>query len=77
MSNIIGGASGGSKVRNEKKDCESQMELTVSEKDGGSCSCKRQNVKVTEGENIGKKVTELLKAHKGGKAVIRLEIKFQ
>ena len=74
------------KLSNDRQDDKKietspQLEVTVKNvNDEGTyqyeCSCKKKVVKMSESDKIGEMITGLLKAHKEGKAIVRVEIEF-
>ena len=77
LSEIIGGRQAKSVVK-QSKLVESDLEVKVSEvgEKKLECQCVKQTLKVEESKSLGLMINELLKACKGGKATVRLEINF-
>ena len=63
----------------ENKECESEVVEKVGETSGDrhvSCLCSKKQIKVSETEEIGKMINQIVAAHRGGRAKFKLEIEF-
>ena len=82
LSSIIAGQSKGQNkeqdsVENDEKFCNIEVSVSnLSTGDQQGCSCSRQNVKISDTEDLGKFVMDLLKAKKANKTTIKLQIEF-
>ena len=81
MSIILCGGQGSTESKNAETGKDPTLEISVNDKSKsnlccGACSCKSKVMKIEESHKIGEMINSLLKAHKCGKAKIKLEIKF-
>ena len=68
-------------VENTNKLSDPNLEVTISNKVDSidsqrSCSCKGKSIKITETDQLGSMINQIVSARKSGKATIKIEIEF-